>query len=129
VLGGFAQPRRLERAVIDRILRDREAAVVLELLRAHVPSDPEIVKLPIGEIAADMALHAPGTVEEEIVPTLGGGGHRVLLVLEAPPIVRRVAAHPRTLVVGDRLRHALLGDLLAPERFLEVRLVAGDRRE
>jgi len=47
-------------------------------------------------------------------------------MLETPSVIRRVAAHARALVIGNRLRNPLFGDLLGAERFLEIRRVSFD---
>src|SRR4029079_4023544 len=53
----------------------------------------------------------------------------ILLVIEPPAVVWRVAADAGALVIGNRLRDTLLGDLLGPERFFEVRFVALHARQ
>ena len=129
VLGDVAQHRRLECAVVLGLLRDREASFVLECLRLRIPADAGVVKEAVAEVAPDVALHAAGRIEEQIVAAFRGSRHRILLVIEPPAVVRRVAADARALVIGNRLRDTLLGDLHGAEGFLEIRFIALHARE
>src|SRR5688572_30928686 len=76
-----------------------------------------------------MALRAVRLALKQLVPGLDLRGDGVLLAVVAPAIPRRVAAHPRPLVIRNRLGHALLGDLRRAERLLEVRRVSGNPRQ
>src|SRR5438477_13197991 len=95
----LSKPRRLERTVITRIARNKKPTLILELSALRIPRGSQIPEPIVREAAASVASTASGLIVEQIKPQLGLRRHSILLVAEVPPVVRRISADARALVV------------------------------